>query len=480
MSDLPTIALPVDPSALEVAASEALNQLSDRQRAAMSHHGEPAPSKASSLATSVTSWAEVARRLIRGPQTEPALIAHGLARLLGLGPDRPTFVLEGDQELDAPTIVPGHLRVRGAMRITSALWVLGELRCEGPLRDCGPDSHIVVLGDLVAPGVWASGEIGVYGALRASVVEGHHNDNSLVVAGDLEARILFEEEHDVSVYGAIRATLHAALDMNRADQHDVVAERLPSEYVVNGELDLDAVAKAFARDRDPLLETPRVLEAPLPEALARALADPASANTLDLVRTRLYALPPEIETLTHTRELRLDHTRIKTVPSAVTRMRALSILSLRESTCRDLAGLAGHGKLERLDAYGTPLSDLSFARTLPCLSKLVAAYVPVEDLSPLERHPALESLVIGGSRVRDLSVLTTLPKLTELGAFSLPLEDLTAIMDTHLSDLSVSVSRGGEHDPPTALTMEHVLAFKDQNPQCSVLVYVGHGRTVRV
>lgn len=76
--------------------------------------------------------------------------------------------------------VPGSLVVRGDFSVRAPLVVCGDLQVSGRIVDCGPQSVLVVLGDLRCRALQTTGEILVYGSLRARhFVWGHYNDNVL-------------------------------------------------------------------------------------------------------------------------------------------------------------------------------------------------------------------------------------------------------------------------------------------------------------
>lgn len=244
MSSLPSFDTPIDLAALADAATAALADASDAVRQALVHHDTPTPEQLVKIATGKPSWAAIAKGLIHGPQAQPALFVLALARLAPSAQVRH----DGDLEITEPTIIAGDLHVRGNLRIVSALWVTGSLTCDGLIRDCGPDSHITVGGDLRAVGLRASGEVFVRGSVGARVVQGAYNDNSLVVGGDLESEILFEDDHDISVYGERRARVDANLDMPHHEQLALVGAALAPGFISEDDgLDIDALVAALVR-----------------------------------------------------------------------------------------------------------------------------------------------------------------------------------------------------------------------------------------
>ncbi len=96
--------------------------------------------------------------------------------------------------------VPGTLTVRGDLSVVAPLVVCGDLIVDGIISDCGPQSVIVVLGDVRCHALLTSGEVLVYGALTASkLVEGSGNDNVLEVHGTLATPALLSKDHAIEV-----------------------------------------------------------------------------------------------------------------------------------------------------------------------------------------------------------------------------------------------------------------------------------------
>lgn len=244
MSALPTFDAPIDVAALRAAAEAALADTSDAVRQALRHQDAPSPDKLAQIATDKPSWAALAASLIHTAQAQPALCTLALARL---APQTAT-VHEGPLRIDEPTVIAGDLHVRGDLHVYSALWVTGSLTCDGLLRDCGPDSHVAIGGDLRTIGLRASGEVFVRGNVHARIVQGSYNDNSLVIGGDLETEILFEDDHDVSVYGETRARVDANLDMPSSEQLALVGAALAPGFISEDDgLDIDALVAAIVR-----------------------------------------------------------------------------------------------------------------------------------------------------------------------------------------------------------------------------------------
>ncbi|MEC9441073.1 MAG: hypothetical protein VYE40_08240 [Myxococcota bacterium] len=252
---------PLDADLIVSTARLLLKKVSDEVRMAMSHHSEPNPESLRDLVEDASGWEEIAEELVYGPQTRPVLLASALGDLLE-GEGQPTLVSEG-YGVERPTIVPGNLYVEGPLEISNALWVLGDCFCEGVISDEGPDSHVVILGNLRAPALMTSGEFCVLGDVETLMILGQHNDNSLVVGGNVTTQILYEDDHDVSIMGTLDARLHASADMPDDERFALMAAWLDPRYIIdpeNFEIDLEGLCEAMNQGEEPILEAPRVID----------------------------------------------------------------------------------------------------------------------------------------------------------------------------------------------------------------------------
>lgn len=114
-------------------------------------------------------------------------------------------VLSLDQTVFPPRglrCVAGSLTVKGDLQVVAPLVVCGDLVVDGVLRDCGPQSKIVVLGSLRCGALRTTGEIWVLGSLTASrYVWGHYNDNVLEVVGSIRAAMVLADDHAIEAAG---------------------------------------------------------------------------------------------------------------------------------------------------------------------------------------------------------------------------------------------------------------------------------------
>ena len=103
-------------------------------------------------------------------------------------------------EIDEASVgVVGDLHVQGDLNIlNAALVVTGNLTVSGCLSDCGPDSRVVVMGNLNAMKVQTSGWMIVGGdAIVSDAVFGSYNDDSLEVHGTVRASAVITDEHSM-------------------------------------------------------------------------------------------------------------------------------------------------------------------------------------------------------------------------------------------------------------------------------------------
>lgn len=196
-------------------------------------------------------WEAVAQRLVSSIPGQAALAA--LVLRASAGEAQSLRLAKGAAH---PPIVYGDLRVDGVLRVDGALWVLGDLVSDEGVIDRGPDSHLIVLGTLEAPYLYASGEICVLGDVRVPVVECAGNDNTLIVGRDLQARVLHEEQHAVVVIGKTDAQVHATSSMAWHEQVSLLSRWLPPEQVDSnkGLVNLQAFAEALRHGRVVLEE----------------------------------------------------------------------------------------------------------------------------------------------------------------------------------------------------------------------------------
>ncbi|MDC0672157.1 hypothetical protein [Nannocystis radixulma] len=217
---------------------------------------------ASLLRAKLAAGATTAAELLRSPQTaigpgDAALVGQLVARVV----ERRDVVLDGDADvlLDQSVsprrghvCVPGSLVVRGDLRVVAPLVVCGDLDVSGMIVDCGPQSVIVVLGDVNCRVLRTTGEVLVYGSLRASgFVWGYYNDNVLEVHGTLAAPVIMADDHAIEA-GTIEVVHRPPgrgdwgadiFDMGRAHRHALAALVRDPAVVIDGDVDIEALAR---------------------------------------------------------------------------------------------------------------------------------------------------------------------------------------------------------------------------------------------
>jgi cytoskeletal protein CcmA (bactofilin family) len=121
----------------------------------------------------------------------------------------PPHVVEGDLSLSSPLIVAGDFEVKGDFYTSSVLIVLGDFKARF-ISDCGPDSLVVVRGNVGASILWTDGEFHVAGDIVASeLVYGAYNDNVLVGA-TVKAPVVVQDDH--AIEGDVEAEHHIAYE----------------------------------------------------------------------------------------------------------------------------------------------------------------------------------------------------------------------------------------------------------------------------
>ncbi|WP_173086008.1 ankyrin repeat domain-containing protein [Phytohabitans rumicis] len=167
-----------------------------------------------------------------------------------LGDDgRTTLTLTGDQVWRRPFFHHGDIVVKGHIDVLTPFAVTGSLLVDGCVSDAGPDSFMVIGGDVRAWGVNTDGELQVSGTVEAEVVYGSYNDNSLV-ADTIRARLLIEDDH--AVEADVEAEHHFDIDTYQQGYGDGVPERLRAiliDEVFDEDSQLDP-AELFDRLRD--------------------------------------------------------------------------------------------------------------------------------------------------------------------------------------------------------------------------------------
>lgn len=168
-----------------------------------------------------------------------------LAELAGMVETlKPPTTLAGDQNLSAPMVVLGDLRVEGSLRTSSVLVVLGDLEAR-IIRDCGPDSQVLVQGNVRAELIWTDGEFHSNGDIEASaLIYGSYNDNVLV-GNTIKAPVVVQDDH--AMEGDITATHHIAYE-SQAPLKEVFIEGAFDDE--RGKLDYGVLCDAILAGKD--------------------------------------------------------------------------------------------------------------------------------------------------------------------------------------------------------------------------------------
>jgi hypothetical protein len=168
-------------------------------------------------------------------------------RALGPGEEQ---VLSGDQKIEKAFFHHGNLKVEGCLKIFAPFAVTGTLDVRGCVRDCGPDSTVIVCGDVNLHSLYTSGEFAVGGDLNAQgVVYGYYNDNTLC-ASTIRGRLVIEDEHG-TIVNAVESPHYFDIDRYAQGFGEGISEELqqilvPEVFVVDENTTLVDKEKLFA------------------------------------------------------------------------------------------------------------------------------------------------------------------------------------------------------------------------------------------
>ena len=146
--------------------------------------------------------------------------------------------------------VVGDLEVQGDLDVVAVLVVTGNLVVDGTLSDCGPESRIVVLGDLDCQHLFTDGWVLVGGNVRTrGMIYGHYNDDALEVLGDIEAGIILTNEHSIDPAGAFRVRHQPSepgvwgdqplFDLNSNEEHIAEVKQLLGDEILDADGDFN-------------------------------------------------------------------------------------------------------------------------------------------------------------------------------------------------------------------------------------------------
>jgi hypothetical protein len=214
------------------------------------------------LRQKIVEGARFSYELLRSQTTAPtpgdAALAGTLVRLVV---PRHDIVISGNAHVPldqsvfparGQVIVPGSMEVKGNLHVVAPLVVCGDLIVSGSIRDCGPQSVIVVLGHLRCRSLCTTGEVLVSGDLVASTfVWGRYNDNVLEVHGTLRTAVLMSDDHAIEA-GEIEVE-HSpkepgvwgdeTFDMGANHQVELKALLTDASCAPDGEIDIERLAE---------------------------------------------------------------------------------------------------------------------------------------------------------------------------------------------------------------------------------------------
>ena len=149
------------------------------------------------------------------------------------------------------------------------------------------------------------------------------------------------------------------------------------------------------------------------DAVATARASGASDLYLSTdLAPDLAVLPPDIGSLTALNRLDLWGTRVSDI-SALSGLTGLRILYLWDTPVSDISALSGLQGLRGLNLRRTQVSDISALSGLTALTDLDLSGTPVSDISVLSGLKGLKHLDLSGTQVSDLSPLLSLTQLAD-------------------------------------------------------------------
>jgi|GEM_PF-984695 len=151
---------------------------------------------------------QVQKALEKKPQAFDALIktlascsasTFALAASLYKDAPRSSSTVEGTLAPEEPTGVLGDLHVQGDLEVGAPLVVVGNLTVDGRIRDQGPESKLVVVGEVRCRSLYTTGWITILGGLSVEhAVFAEYNDDSLEVIGPMTAGLIVSDDHLVS------------------------------------------------------------------------------------------------------------------------------------------------------------------------------------------------------------------------------------------------------------------------------------------
>jgi len=135
-----------------------------------------------------------------------------------------------------------------------------------------------------------------------------------------------------------------------------------------------------------------------------------------------------IEHLTNLNELSIvDNDGQPLDVSALSKLKNLKVLYLREVGVTDLKPLAELKTLTELDIEGTPLSNLEPLAELSNLTRLRLFRNNISDVTPLAGLSNLEYLNLERNPIRDISPLADMTKLKYLNLTDVPISDISVV-----------------------------------------------------
>lgn len=288
-------------------------------------------------------------------------------------PDDQVLVLPGGTHLPGSLWLDyreGSLSVGDDEDPIVGILVRGDLRIDGCLvnweNDFGP--FLEVHGDLTAKAITTGGsQIHIGGSVVTDELVGVYNHGSIVVDGDLTARVI-ASEHLVEAKGRTNGlyypgwsrTIYAVRDgvPDEDDPHDANGV-FAAGLLRGGEVDMRLARRWLASGRQVGRPVFTSVRAAFRKRIGAKLSQPDTVKSLSFRHKDLTSLPEEVLAFRNLRKLDLTGNKLRTLPERIGDLTELRELHLRGNGLRALPDSIGNlTKLQHLDLEANCLVGL--------------------------------------------------------------------------------------------------------------------------
>lgn len=294
---------------------------------------------------------DLAVERVRFADVEHEIHAYGNSE----DPDDQVLVLPGGTHLSGSLWLDyreGSLSVGEHEDPIAGVLVRGDLRIDGCLvnweNDFGP--FLEVHGDLTAKSIATGGsQIHVGGSVVTDELVGVYNHGSIVVDGDLTARVI-ASEHEVEAKGRTNglyypgnySRIHAMRDgvVDEDDPYDANGVFAPG-LLRGGAVDVRLARRWLDSGRRISRPEFTSIRARLRKRLGAKLAQPDTVKSLTLRSKDLTSLPEEIFAFRNLRKLDLSHNRLRALPERIGELAELRELHLNGNGLQTLPDSIG-------------------------------------------------------------------------------------------------------------------------------------------